>query len=481
MALVIVTKSVIYTDRLHKEAFTLAETKKSFTESLWDFLCSLKLAIVLVLLLALTSIIGTIILQNGSPADYIREYGQANYKLFQKLQFIDMYHSTWFIGILALFSINLICCSIKNFPRVWRFVREPTLVAGPGIFKGSANRAEFSCKGSKQQVAEQISAVLKQEFSKTTQTEKDEKLYLFAQKGIYSRFGAYITHVSILVIMAGAVIGNFWGYKAYVNIVEGTSIDQVRTRNGVPIDLGFTVRCDDFDVSYYPNSNRPKDYNSDLVILENGKEVLHKRIEVNDPLTYKGIKFYQSSYGAAGNGFFKIKATEAATGKVFELEAPQGKHVQLANGYSFAVTNFTENDRNFGPAIQLHVNSPDGKHGAPFVVWQNHPQLDKKRGGVFSFSLLGYDQPFFTGLQVAKDPGVNIVWAGCFLIVFGSLTAFFFSHKRIWVCLEDDGKKTKVKMAGNAHRNQPGFALAFDELQQKVETAAKNTSPQKEG
>jgi len=460
----------------------LTEIKKSVTDRIWDFFCSLKLAIIIVLLLALTSIIGTIILQNGAPADYIREYGQANYELFKKLQFIDMYHSTWFIGLLALFGMNLICCSIKNFPRVWKFVKEPTLVAGSGIFKNSANRAEFSCKESKQQVAEKITTLLNSEFAKITRTEKDEKIYLFAQKGIYSRFGAYITHLSILIIMAGAVIGNVWGYKAYVNIVEGSSIDQVRSRNGTgPIDLGFTVRCDDFDVSYYPNSNRPKDYNSDLVILEDGQEILRKRIEVNDPLTYKGIKFYQSSYGSAGNAFFKVRVTEKKTGEVMDLKALQGKHAQLPGGYSFTVTNFTENDRNFGPAMQLHVNTPDGKHGAPFVIWQNHPKLDIKRGGAFSFALHGFEQPQYTGLQVARDPGVNIVWAGCFLIVFGSLTAFFFSHKRIWVCLEDSGKKTKILMAGNAHRNQPGFSLAFDELQQKVEATAKDESPKKEG
>ena len=460
----------------------MTEIKKSVTDRIWDFFCSLKLAIIIVLLLALTSIIGTIILQNGAPADYIREYGQANYELFKKLQFIDMYHSTWFIGLLALFGMNLICCSIKNFPRVWKFVKEPTLVAGSGIFKNSANRAEFSCKESKQQVAEKITTLLNSEFAKITRTEKDEKIYLFAQKGIYSRFGAYITHLSILIIMAGAVIGNVWGYKAYVNIVEGSSIDQVRSRNGTgPIDLGFTVRCDDFDVSYYPNSNRPKDYNSDLVILEDGQEILRKRIEVNDPLTYKGIKFYQSSYGSAGNAFFKVRVTEKKTGEVMDLKALQGKHAQLPGGYSFTVTNFTENDRNFGPAMQLHVNTPDGKHGAPFVIWQNHPKLDIKRGGAFSFALHGFEQPQYTGLQVARDPGVNIVWAGCFLIVFGSLTAFFFSHKRIWVCLEDSGKKTKILMAGNAHRNQPGFSLAFDELQQKVEATAKDESPKKEG
>lgn len=460
----------------------MAEKTKSWSDRTWDFLCSLKLTIILLLLLALTSIIGTLIQQNAPAADYIREYGQANYELFRRLQFIDMYHSTWFIGILALFSINLICCSIKNFPRAWKFLKEPMLVAGSGTFKGSANKAEFISKASQQETAERLSALLKKEIGKATLTEKDGKLYLFAQKGIYSRFGAYITHLSILIVMAGAIIGNIWGYKAYVNIVEGSSINQVLSRNGTtPIDLGFTVRCDNFDVSYYPNSMRPKDYNSDLVILENGKEVMSKRIEVNDPLTYKGITFYQSSYGPAGNAFFKVKVTDNATGESREIKATQGQHVQLPNGYSFAVTNFTENDRNYGPAMQLHVNTPDGKHGAPFVVWQNFPQFDVKRGGVFSFALLGFDQPQFTGLQVAKDPGVNIVWLGCFLMVFGSMSAFFFSHKRVWVCIEDEENKTKVTVAGNAHRNQPGFSLAFDELQQRIEASLKIESQKKEG
>lgn len=460
----------------------MAETIKPLADRIWDFACSLKLAIIVVLLLAATSIIGTVIQQNAPAADYIREYGQTNYELFKKLQFIDMYHSSWFIGLLALFGINLTCCSIKNFPRVWKFVKDPTLVASSGLFKGSANRAEFSCKDSQQQTADSIANLLTKEFAKTTRTEKDDKIYLFAQKGIYSRFGAYITHLSILIIMAGALVGNFWGYKAFVNIVEGSSIDQVHPFNGsTPIELGFTVRCDDFDVSYYGNSKRPRDYNSDLVILEKGQEILRKRIEVNDPLTYKGIKFYQSSYGSTGNPFFKIKATDNATGETLELKAEQGKHVQLPGGYSFAITNFTTNDRSFGPAIQLHTNTPDDKHGKPFVVWQNHPQLDAKRGGTFSFALLSYDQLQYTGLQVAKDPGVNIVWAGCFLIVFGSLTAFFFSHKRIWVCLEDNGKKTKIMIAGNAHRNQPGFSLAFDELAQKIETTINNEPPKKEG
>ena len=456
--------------------------KKNIPDRVWDFFCSLKLTIILLLLLALTSVIGTVIQQNAPAADYIREYGRANYELFVKLQFTDMYHSTWFIGILALFSINLICCSIKNFPRVWKFVRQPQLTPGSGTFKGSANRADFKVRMSREQAAEALSPLLKKEFANPVRTEQDGKLYLFAQKGIYSRFGAYMTHLSILIIMAGAIVGNLWGYKAYVNIPEGSEVSAVQSRSGAGmIPLGFTVRCEDFDVTYYQNSNRPKDYTSDLVVIENGQEVLKKTIEVNDPLTYKGITFYQASYGPAGNAFFKVRVTDNATGDTMQVEASQGEKVNLPNGYSFAVTNFTQNDRNFGPAMQLRVNTPDGNPGTPFVVWQNFPQFDIKRGGHFSFALLGFEQPQFTGLQVAKDPGVNIVWLGCALMVFGSLSAFFFSHKRIWVCIEEDGQQTQIQVAANAHRNQPGFALAFEEFEKKLATALNTTSQQKEG
>lgn len=468
--------------KITQETSVLSEKNTSITDRIWDFFCSLKLTIIIMLLLAITSIIGTVIQQNAPAAEYIREYGQANYELFVKLQFIDMYHSWWFIGLLGLFSVNLTCCSIKNFPRVWKFVKQPQFVASPGVLKNSANRAEYSSKEEPQQLVRRFSDLLKKEFGTPTETEVDGKIYLFAQKGIYSRFGAYVTHLSILIVMAGAIIGNIWGYKAYVNIPEGQSTKVVWSQSGQQkIELGFEVRCDDFDVSYYPNSMRPKDYNSDLVILEDGKEIVHKRIEVNDPLTYKGITFYQSSYGAAGNPVFKVKVTENATGKVMNLTVRQGEHISLTNGYAFAIGNYTQNDRQFGPAMQLHVNTPDGNHGRPFVVWQNYPEFDVKRGGVYSFALISFEEPQFTGLSVAKDPGVEVVWLGCFLMVFGSMTAFFFSHKRIWVCLETAGGKTKIQVAANAHRNQPGFSLAFDELKQKLDAIVENKSPVKEG
>jgi cytochrome c biogenesis protein len=282
----------------------------------------------------------------------------------------------------------------------------------------------------------------------------------------------YITHSSILIIFLGAMIGNVWGYKAFVNIVEGSAIDKVWPRAGKePLPLGFSVRCDDFSVSFYEGSQRPKLFSSDLVILENGQEVLKKTIVVNDPLTYKGITFYQSSYGPAGDSTYRFRIRERATGKVIEASARQGEHVPLPGGASFAVTNFAESYDRFGPAVQMHVNTPDGRHGNPFIVLQNFPDFDAQRGGDYIFSLLGYQQSFYTGLQVAKDPGVWVVWLGCFLMVVGSCGAFFLSHRRLWVTIHPLGKGVGVKLGGSAHRNQPGFALYFDTLRKDLNDA----------
>jgi cytochrome c biogenesis protein len=463
----------------------LTENNTSFTDRLWNFLCSLKLTIILLLLLAVTSILGTIIQQNASTAEYIREYGESTYNLFRILQFTDMYHSAWFVGILALFCLNLICCSVKNFPRVWRFASKPTLIAGPGLLKNSVNNAEFSCRMNREKIAQEIASLLKKEFAPTTSSEIEGELHLFAQKGLYSRFGAYITHLAILIIIAGAMIGNLFGIKGQINITEGEQVNYFWTSNSEKQSLGFTVRCENFDVLFYENSMRPKDYYSDLVITENGQPVAIKglektRIEVNKPLTYNGYTFYQASYGSAGGTAFVFKVTDKSSGVVSELGATLGAQVDLSNGYSFTVTNYTDNVNNFGPAAQIVVSDATGTPNNPILVLKNYPDFDAKRGGLYSFSLTKIEQLQYTGLQVAKDPGVEIVWAGCFLLVFGSLTAFFFSHRRLWICLDEKEGKTRIRFIGSAHRNQPGFSIAFDDLQQKIATTIANLSPDKE-
>ena len=443
-------------------------SKQNPIDALWDFFCSLKLTIITLILLAITSIIGTVIEQNQEPEKYLQIFSEKTYRLLDALQFFNMYHSWWFLALLGLFSINLTACSIKRFPRVWKTVHEPVLTADDGLFRTFSNTEELLVKDSPEAVRDKLCALFAKQFAPATVTEREGKIHLFAQKSKYARFGVYVTHASILIIFAGSIIGTIWGYKAYVNIVEGTQTTKVWPRGSEqPLELGFAVRCDAFSVAFYEGSQRPKEFTSDLVVLENGQEVLKKRIEVNHPLQYKGITFYQSSYGPAGDPAFRFRVKARQSGESVEVDARQGQPVALPGGGSFIVSNFAPSYQNFGPAAQLQMVGGDGRGGA-FLVFQNHPEFDAQRGGDYIFSLIEAKQRYYTGLQVAKDPGVWVVWLGCAMLIFGSMAAFFLSHRRIWVSIQSVGGKTGIKIGGSAHRNQPAFELFFDEFKKSL-------------
>ncbi len=449
----------------------MSANDRSLVTAVWDFFCSLKLTIGTLILLAITSIIGTVIQQNLTPEEYLKVYSETTFRILESLQFFDMYHSWWFLSLLGVFTLNLISCSIKRLPRVWKTVREPVLVADDTHFRTLGNVEEIMVKGQTvDQVRERLAGLLGQNFASPVITPADGKVHLFAQKMPWSRFGVYVTHLSIIIIFVGAIIGSLWGYKAFVNIVEGTSTDKVwpRTKNE-PIDLGFSVRCEEFSVSFYEGTGRPKEFRSVLTVVDGGQTVVDKRpIIVNDPLTYKGITFYQASYGTTGDPMIKARVRVRSTGETQELTVRKGQRIALPGGDSFRVADFTPTFQNFGPAARFEVFPKDGGPSRSFVVLEAFPDFDAQRGDEYIFSLLEAKQTYYTGLQVAKDPGVWVVWLGCALLVCGSMTAFFLSHRRIWVTIQPVDNRVGVRIGGSAHRNQPAFEIYFEELKKQV-------------
>lgn len=450
----------------------MSAKKRTPLTAVWDFFCSLKLTIFTLILLATTSIIGTVIQQGLSPQEYLQEYSQTTFKVLNSMDFFDMYHSWWFLALLGIFSLNLIACSLKRLPRVMKMVREPVLVPGDTLYRTLSCVEEEVVKKPLPETRDRLVDFLQKNFSRPVVTEDGDRVHLFAQKGAYARFGVYVTHLSILIIFVGAIIGSLWGYKAYVNIVEGTQTQKVWPRNGGPaIPLGFSVRCDSFKVTYYPGTMRPKEFRSVLTFLKNGKPVspaLTKHpIIVNSPVTYQGITFYQASYGPTGDPSFNFRVQVKGTGKTITLSLHRGQRVPLPGGASFEVADFTPSFQNFGPAARLNVFPAKGAERS-FVVLQDHPSFDAQRGGDYIFSMLNFRQRYYTGLQVAKDPGVWVVWTGCFLLVAGCLVAFFLSHRRVWVTIQPVGNKTGIKIGGSAHRNQAAFEMTFEELKKKL-------------
>jgi cytochrome c biogenesis protein len=446
---------------------------RTLSQSLWDFFCSLKLAMFVLLSLAVTSIIGTVIPQGNLPAEYIQSISQAKFKLYQALGFFDMYHSWWFVLLLAALSANLIACSAKRLPAIWKIIRQPATLLSEGLEKTLANRTSVQVPYPAADLKERMARVLSAEFSTPQVTEKDGAYHLYAEKTPWCRLAVFVVHLSILVIFVGAIAGSLFGFKGYVNIPEGESVSRIAARGDREIDLGFAVRCEKFSVAFY-DTGAPKEFKSILTVLENGSPVKgydHIPIVVNDPLSYKGITFYQSSYGKAGEHLFTVSDPDGS--HPVRLTVPSQGSVRLPDGGEMHVLEATEDVSPFqaglsGAAASLEVHSPDGTTRR-IVSYARHPELNlqsaQKNGGQL-FSYLGGKEAMYTGLQVARDPGVWIVWLGSLLMVVGVCLAFTLSHRRVWVRVRDG----EVLVGGNASKNPAGFQLAFERLLEHIKT-----------
>ena len=450
----------------------MTTNERSLSQSIWDFFCSLKLTMFLFIALAVSSIIGTIIPQGAIPPEYLQTITQNKLKLYQALGFFDMYHSWWFILLLALLTGNLIACSIKRLPGIWRTITQPVMVMDDNMEKTLANCTIFLTNVDTNTLKYHIVTILKMEFAEPVVTEDGGAFHLFAQKTPWSRMAVYAVHLSVIVIFIGAIIGSLFGYKGFVNIPEGQSVDKVMSRAEKEIDLGFAVRCEKFSVAHYPNG-APKEFKSILTVLQNGQPVPgYNRVPVivNDPLTYKGITFYQSSYGKQGEHEFTISD---ADGHLQPLIIRSGGSAKLPDGSGICLQETTPDISRFqsgvsGPAAQVEVHLPNGQNKT-FVVYSDNPAMNRMNLAYTGGHLLQYkggEEFMYTGLQVAKDPGVWVVWVGCILMMVGIYVAFFMSHRRIWVKIENGN----VTIGGNASKNQGGFQLFMERLTTKLKS-----------
>ena len=452
------------------EAAPVAPAKRtpSPIDQVWNFFISVKLAIFTLILLSIASIFGTVVEQNQPPEKYHQIYEDWAFALMNRINLFDMYHSWWFLSLLVLFTVNLTCCTIDRFPKMLRVVRNPRTKLDGNLEKTLSLSDRWKKKGTLSDWAAKYSSALTSAFAKPKVTEEGDEVHLYAETGVASRFGVYVTHLSIIVIFIGAILGNVLGFKSYVNIPEGEEASHLDARGGKEhINLPFSVRNNRFWVETYPNG-QPRKYASDLSVIESGREVLRKTITVNDPLQYKGIWFYQSSYGQAGGTTAMVSVRRPDGSPVGDLSLAPNEPVPIDGYGTVRGMNYDQNFQGNGPALQVVVEKP-GKPAASFWLLQQVPDQDLQRKDALAFSFGGLNSRMYTGLQVAKDPGVNVVWLGCALMVIGITMAFFLSHQRVWVRLAQgqDGR-VEVVLAGSASRNRLAFEKKFEKLQTGV-------------
>jgi len=447
--------------------------EKGIFDIVFDFFRSLKLTIFLLILLAILSIIGTLIKQNAPSAEYIHRYGVKLYNVFEFFNLFDMYHSWWFSAILLLLVVNLIACSLHRFPGVWRQISRESGAKemGDSMLKTLPYVERISLTHPAGAKEDEIRSLLKRGFKNPQRIEGESSITLYSEKGRFSRLGVYITHSSILIILIGGILGSLFGFRGFVNILEGETVDHIALRvkdKEVAKPIGFSIRCDDFRVTFY-DLKRPeklvKEYTSDLTILENGKEVLKKTIEVNHPLHYKGLAFYQSSYGAIPDVTLGIQWKNKKEKTV--LKGLEGETIPIPHSEALLrILKYAPQVHNFGEGVQVAVLKPNQP---PRALWllKSAPKLDQQREDDFVLTFEEISTKEYTGLQVTKDPGVWVVWVGCSLMIIGFIVSFFFSHQRVWIRIPK-GPQGEIVLAGSTNKNKVGFEKRFEDLVEDV-------------
>lgn len=431
------------------------KTEQNFFMS---FFSSIRLTLFTLFALAVTSIIGTVIPQKEAPQFYIQEYGANWANLFHMLNISDMYNSPWFLSFLILLSINLIVCTINRFPNIWKLVTADILSQDPDRLEKMANSHILASGTSVDDATAIVSDVIHKAGWKTKQATKNNGQFIGSQKGAWTRLGVVGVHASIIIIFLGAIIGSLLGYKAHVMIPEGMTIDRVNEYGtNKPIPLEFQVRCDRFSLSFYDNG-APKEYRSDLTVYENGKETLKKSIVVNDPLNYKGLTFYQSSY--EGYNEYLVQLEDKTTNEVQQFLIPPSKQIKWKDDIKFGILNMQGRGPSGGNSFKIWFKDATGDADT-FWLRDGETKNIKRTAATYEFYI---KQRFATGLQVAKDPGVWYVYFGCTLMILGLIVAFFLSHRRIWVFVTGEGQSSKIILAGSANKNKIGLERDIDML-----------------
>lgn len=488
-------------------------------EKIWKFLSSVKLAVVLLIILAIVSVIGTVIQQNQPTEDYLKEYSQATVQLFEALGFFDLYHMWWFVLLLFLLTANLTVCTLDRFPSTWRIIKAPLKPIEDDALKAVPFKKEITLKVGTEKAEAAAGNVLKSRGFKFIVSKEQGTTHFISQKGLYSRFGVYITHVSIILIFVGALIGVFFGFKAFLNLPEGEASGVVYLRNepmwdkimaslgvsksqviydqrgGVPaMPLGFYVRCDDFEVDYYENQGRPtgmpSEYHSTLSVFDQDRQkIFDKRIRVNDPLTHHGVTFYQSSYGTMPEAVGKIvlKVSSKSNPAMAEtVVVDPGSSVYVASidrtikalgiapyGMRDPSTGRvmyyeSRNNEFINPTVALEVSKGKSKTPAYRTEIMKVDPAEPNMPESYTIKYVDYWGARYTGLQVTKDPGVWVVYTGFIMLCIGPLIAFFGSHRKLWVKIQDRKGQAVVLVAGSANRNRLGFEREFNKIVEAI-------------
>jgi cytochrome c biogenesis protein len=447
---------------------TTPTTSSGLLDAVWDLFASIRMTIVLLFSLAATSIIGTLIPQNSEPQAYMAAFGETFFRFFSILGLFDMYHSWWFQVLMLMLVANIIVCSAERISQQRNLLFARGARFQPARFQNLPNRVEFDDDRPVETLQHLYQAHVSPKIRAVQSEAGGGGFFFFGETGRWTRWGVYAVHLSVVLLLVGGLIGSIFGFDGFVNIPEGESIQQVNLRSsGERLRLPFTIRCDDFSVSFY-ETGAPKEFRSSLTLLEDGRPVVQKDILVNDPLRYRGISIFQSSYGSLPAREAVLSFTSRSTGMVYTQEMKIGQEFAIPESLgTFSLIDLRHNAQFRGhPVGDAFIGRLAPPNGAPeeIVLPIRFPTFDRMRRGEVVIAVDEFKEKHYTGLQVNKDPGVDLVYIGFILMILGCYVTFFTSHQQICIHLGRHGGRTRIVVSGIANKNRTRMERRVQQL-----------------
>ncbi len=437
---------------------------KSLNNLLWKLiqkLGNLNLAIILLLGIAAFSSIGTIIEQDKSRVFYDTMYPMTNpllgfldSRLILTLGLDHVYKTFWFIGLLFLFGASLMSCTFSRqlpslgLARLWQFYKK----------KDNLQKFELNFSLTNSRLSN-LGFVLKHKGYNLLQ----QGQFLYAYKGLLGKIGPIIVHLSIVIILFGAILGNLSGFMTQELIpLKGIFHLQNVVSSGpfsyIPQNLEGHVK--DFKITYSEEGSIDQFY-SDLDILDSkGNSLLNKTIYVNEPLRYKGITFYQTDWSILG---LNLQIDETTT-----IPVPL-KSITTSNNSRFWITSLPFKDSNLkNDDLLIILEDLTGQ----FQLYNSNQSIISEQEVGSKFFINGHSLRItnivtLTGLQIKSDPGIPFVYFG-FLFLIGSVLLSYVSYSQIWAIK----KENILYLSGRTNRAVYTFEKEFIQLIHEIKNVA---------
>ncbi len=411
---------------------------------LYGFLKSLKLALALILLLAIGSVGAVVVGEWVPPGTSIEavagRYGSAKAAWVDRLGLTHPYGSWWYLLLLGLLAANLTCCTVDRWRRTLSLLRRRAAPQEPDFFEGKDSTREVAREDGAA-CRQSLEHVLRGKGYRVSGRDWDGVHSLAAEKGIWGRLGGAITHLGLMLLLIGGIIASAGGLRQMAMLAPGDT---------TPIPgRSELLRLDRFWLEW-TEDGQIKDYLSTLSVLSGDSVVVQKTIEVNHPLSYGGISFYQNTYRQDARSFEEVEIRLGMSGEDDEggdilVLRPEGPVPVEGTDYTIEVADFavdfkldangsvySASSESRNPAVRLRLATTDGEEVADTWRFLRMPDFHGGEFGGLEVKFMGFKPAYRSGLEVVHNPGEPVIWAGFIVMSLGLLLAFSINHQTLW-------------------------------------------------